>query len=269
MLDFLYCTVCGRLILKILTRPFLSVLAGHFMDSVLSVPLIKPFIRRNSISLEDYESEKWTSFNHFFTRRTKKGKRVFDPDPKHLTAPCDGLLTVYRISSDLRFTVKHSIYSIESLLENHSLAEDFKDGLCLVFRLTPSHYHRFHYMDNGQKGENISIKGILHTVQPIAVENVPVYTRNSREYCVLHTENFGDTVVMEVGALFVGRIVNLHGAYTFSRGEEKGRFEFGGSTVIVLLKPGAAEISEGIINANLNGLEYPVTAGEKIGQSIS
>ena len=269
MLDFLYRSFFGRLILKLLTRPFISVLAGHFMDSRLSVPFIKPFIRKNNISLEDYVTENWTSFNHFFTRRTKNGKRVFDSDPKSLVAPCDGLLTVYPISSDLRFTVKHSVYGIETLLENPSLAEEFKNGICLVFRLTPSHYHRYHYMDNGQKGENISIKGVLHTVQPIAVESIPVYTRNSREYSILHTENFGKIIMAEIGAMMVGKIKNHKEKGEFKRAEEKGYFEFGGSTVIVLLKSGTAEISEDIINSNRNGFEYPVKAGEKIGHGIS
>ena len=138
----------------------------------------------------------------------------------------------------------------------------------MVFRLTPTHYHRYHYFDKGEKGENIFIKGILHTVQPIAVENIQVYTRNSREYTIMETENFGKVLFMEVGAMMVDRIANLHGAHKFSRGEEKGRFEVGGSTIIVVLKENTAKIDETIINANLNGEEFPVKAGEKIGEKI-
>lgn len=268
MLSFLYKTVFGRLILKILTCPFISKTAGYFMDSRFSVPFIKPFIRKNNISLEDYEISDWHSFNEFFVRRVKDGARSFDYSPDSLISPCDALLTVYPISPSLTFTVKNSVYSIDTLLENSSLADEFGGGLCLVFRLTPSHYHRYYYFDSGEKGENIFIRGLLHTVQPIAVENFPVYTRNSREYTILKTDNFGDAVFMEVGAMLVGRIVNLHSTHIFRRGEEKGRFEFGGSTIIVLLKQGVAEINKEIIDTNKNGKEFSVLAGQKIGHKL-
>ncbi len=265
MLNFLYNTVLGRLILKILTRPFVSKLAGSFMDSALSVPFIKPFIKKNNISLEDYVIAEWKSFNEFFTRATRPQARIFDLTPSSLVSPCDGLLTVYNIDSSLKFTVKNSVYSIETLLENSALAKEYNGGLCLVFRLTPSHYHRYHYFDNGKKGENIFIPGVLHTVQPLAVENIPVYTRNSREYTVLETENFGDAVFMEIGAMMVGRIVNHHKEHQFIRGEEKGCFQFGGSTIIVLLKKDTVKISDEIINSLE---EYPVLTGQKIGFKI-
>ena len=66
-----------------------------------------------------------------------------------------------------------------------------------------------------------------------------MFCENSRAYTVLHTDHFGQVVQVEVGALLVGRICNLHGAGPIQRGAEKGRFEFGGSTVIVLLQKAA------------------------------
>lgn len=265
MLGFLYHSALGRLILKLLTRPFISKAAGAFMDSRISVPFIRPFIKKNNIDLSDYEIEKWRSFNEFFTRKVKSGARVFVSDPNALPSPCDGLLSVYSISEELRFSVKNSVYSVSSLLENSEIAKDYLGGSCLVFRLTPTHYHRYAYPDSGLKGENIHINGILHTVQPIAVESVPVYTRNSREYTVLKTDNFGNIVFVEVGAMMVGRIVNLHSSHTFSRGEEKGRFEFGGSTIIMLIKPDTVQILPEIKAASANGIEFPIKAGEVIG----
>ncbi len=268
MLSFLYNSVLGRLILKILTRPFVSKAAGCFMSSRLSVPFIKPFIKKNNISLEDFQASKWKSFNEFFIRPVKPCARVFDPTASALVAPCDGLLTVYPITDRLSFSVKNSVYSIKTLLENSDLAKEYLGGTCLIFRLTPSHYHRYHYFDNGEKGENIFIKGVLHTVQPIAVESLPVYTRNCREYTVLNTENFGNVIFMEVGAMMVGKICNLHQSHGFKRGEEKGHFKFGGSTIILLLKENTAKISEYILKSNNNGEEYPVLAGEKIGEKL-
>ncbi len=268
MLNFLYKTVAGRLILKILTRPTISRAAGCFIDSKLSSLFIKFFIWKNSISLDDFETEKWTSFNHFFTRKVKPCARTFSSEKTDLVSPCDGLLTAYTITDDLIFTVKNSQYSISSLLENQEIANKYKNGVCLIFRLTPSHYHRYHYFDDGQKGENIKIPGILHTVQPVAVENVPVYSRNSRQYCILNTENFGDVVFMEVGAMLVGRIVNYHQSHTFKRGDEKGKFEFGGSTIILLFRPQRIQLEKNIVSSSLICREFPVKTGQKIGKAL-
>ncbi len=268
MLNFLYNSKSGRIILKPLTCPFVSKTAGCFMDSRLSRPYIKHFIKKNNIDLADFKIENWKSFNEFFTRRVKDGKRPFCTAPKDLLSPCDGLLTAYPIEKELKFTVKNSVYDIETLTESAALAQEFSNGLCLVFRLTPTHYHRYHAFDNAKSGENIFIKGIFHTVQPVAVESTPVYTRNSREYTILETENFGKALFMQVGAMMVGRIVNYHSRHAFKRGEEMGRFEFGGSTIILLLKENTAKISEKILVSNKGGIEFPVKAGEKIGEKI-
>lgn len=99
-----------------------------------------------------------------------------------------------------------------------------------------------------KRSENIRISGILHTVNPIAVESVPVYHENTREYCLLKTERFGTLIQMEVGAMMVGRICNYHGPRYVKKGSEKGRFEFGGSTILLAgpERPGnfPGEISE-------------------------
>ncbi len=69
---------------------------------------------------------------------------------------------------------------------------------------------------------------------------------------------------MEVGALMVGRICNHHQKHAFRRGEEKGYFEYGGSTIILLLKRGAAELDARYASA-LSGAEIPVRLGQRIG----
>ena len=55
---------------------------------------------------------------------------------------------------------------------------------------------------------------------------------------------------MEVGAMMVGRIVN-HDKKQCFKGEEKGYFEFGGSTVIILLKENQIGLNIGLyLNVN-------------------
>ena len=161
--------------------------------------------------------------------------------------------------------VKQSRYTISSLLGGDSVSENYQNGICLVFRLRVDHYHRYCYVDSGVKGENVFLPGKLHTVRPIALEQFPVFVQNCREYTVIKTENFGEAVQMEVGALLVGKIKNHHGPGEVRRGEEKGMFLYGGSTVIVLLEEGRAYLPEELYQAAENGIETPVKMGQRIG----
>lgn len=258
--DWLYKSLVGRKILKILVQPKWSVLMGKFMDNGLSVFLIKPFIYKNNIDLSDYKIEKWKSFNEFFTRSIKPKKRPVSMNKNDFIAPCDGLLTVY--DSNEPFDIKGVKYSLSELLKDSKLADRYIDGKCLVYRLTPTHYHRYCYLDDGIKSRNRFIPGILHTVQPIGLKYARVFKVNSREYSLLRTKNFGDVIQMEVGALFVGRILNYHQKHSFKRGEEKGRFEFGGSTIVVLTKKDAVDILPEITQCTG---EYPVKMGQVVG----
>ncbi|MCR4948163.1 MAG: phosphatidylserine decarboxylase, partial [Treponema sp.] len=229
-LHFLYKTIPGRFFLKPLASRPLSKLCGAFLDSRLSAFLIKSFVRNNNINLDDYETEGIKTFNQFFRRKIKEGRRVFDMEPSKLCCPCDGLLSVWNISEDTVIPVKQSHYTITSLLKNKELAAEYNGGLCLVFRLCVDNYHRYAYVDSGKKGLNIFIPGVLHTVRPIALESRPVFVENCREYTLIESPVFGKLVQMEVGAMLVGRIVNLEGQGMAERGKEKGFFEYGGST---------------------------------------
>ena len=71
MLKFLYQTMPGRCILKLLTRPGLSRFVGRFMDSAISRPIIPRFIRKNNIDMNDYLDEEYGCFNDFFFRHFK------------------------------------------------------------------------------------------------------------------------------------------------------------------------------------------------------
>ena len=267
-LGFLYDTVYGRTILKLLVRPTVSKVAGRVMDSSVSRVAIKSFVKKNNISLDEYVSDTFKSYNDFFTREIKPEMRRIDKTPSNLISPCDSKLSAYTIEKDSVISIKDSYYSIGALINNEELAAEYVGGLCLIFRLTVDDYHRYCYFDNGTKGKNVFIKGILHTVNPIALGRYNIYKRNSREYTVLETENFGKAVQVEVGALLVGRIKNLHEVHSFKRGEEKGMFEFGGSTVVLLLKKDIAVIDEDILNNTKANIETVVRMGEVIGHKI-
>ena len=266
MLEFLYTTAVGRLILKGLTRPSLSRLCGKILDCRVSSVLIKPFIEKNNIDPNEFYPEEWKCFNDCFCRRIREGLRPFDENAESFCAPCDGKLSVYRINGTCVLPVKQSRYSILSLLRDPKLASEFENGLCLVFRLCVDNYHRYVYFDGGRKGKNRFIPGVLHTVRPVALAGRPVFTENCREYTVMDTDNFGRAVQVEVGAMLVGRICNDHEEYTFRRGEEKGCFMYGGSTIILLLKRNAVSLADDIEKNVGTGNEIPVLMGQKLGE---
>lgn len=265
LLRFLYHTVPGRLLLKGLTHPGLSRLAGDYLDSGWSRIHIRGFLRRNGIDLSEYAPGPYASFNACFTRQLLPGRRPVDAAPAALIAPCDGALSVYPLREDAVFPVKESSYTLAELLEDSNLAETLRGGWCLVFRLCVQDYHRYVYPDACTHDAPVTLPGVLHTVQPIALAALPVFCRNSRVYTVLDTENFGRMIQMEVGAMLVGRICNLYEDGAHARGAEKGRFEFGGSTVILLLPAGAADIEPALLEHTQQGLETPVKLGQRIG----
>lgn len=265
ILQFLYGTIPGRFLLKPLTSPQLSQLCGRFLDSEYSSFLIDPFVHRNHIQLCDYEMENVRSFNDFFSRKIKMGKRPINMDFDKMIAPCDGLLSVWKIEEDTVLPVKQSRYSISSLLHSRKLAQRYTNGYCLVFRLCVNHYHRYCYVDSGKKSRNIFISGRLHTVRPIALRQLPVFTENSREYTAIRSQKFGTLIQMEVGAMLVGRIVNHEGRGAAVRGREKGYFQYGGSTIIVLAESERVQIRKDIIRNSELGKETPVIMGEVIG----
>lgn len=268
-LRFFYGSLPGRILLKALTARPVSVAAGRFMDSGLSRPLIRPFIRRNGIRMAEYLPMRYTCFNAFFCRPVRPELRPFPDEAAAFMAPCDGLLSAYRITDGLVLPIKQGRYTVEELLGGDAAAETFRDGVCLVFRLCVNHYHRYAYADDGVILKKQFLPGVLHTVRPIALSALPVFTQNCREYMLLDTAHFGSLAQIEVGAMLVGKIENYKGeGVPFRRGEEKGRFLYGGSTVVVLLEENRVQLDEALFENTARGLETPVILGEVLGRAV-
>ena len=117
--------------------------------------------------------------------------------------------------------------------------------MAIILRLTVSDYHRYCYSVSGKKSINRRIEGIYHTVNSIANDYVPIYKTNTREYTRIVSPIYGSVIQMEVGALCVGRIVNYEEKANVTSGTEKGKFEFGGSTVVVFVQNDKVEITTG------------------------
>lgn len=268
--DHLLEVIYGHALTRMLLRPFLSPavsdICGKFLSTRFSRRIIPSFVKKNHIDLSIYEKQEFDSYNAFFTRKIKAEQRPINDQKNVLISPSDGKVTAYPITQKGRFWIKHTQYTAAQLLKDERLAERYMGGWIYVIRLTVDDYHRYCYVADGRKSKQRKIRGVLHTVNPVANDYYPIYKMNSREYCLLKTKEFGTILLMEVGALMVGKINNHEeDSAQVKRGDEKGMFEFGGSTIVVMTEPGMTKPDKDIIQNTKVQAETLIKMGEPIG----
>lgn len=276
MVDWLYKTNSGKFLSNLLVKAPISVAYGAFQDLPLSKNKIPQFIQDYAINMDEYLPEEgadlkdpYSSFNNFFIRRFKPGKRVFAPGQNEMGAFAEARYYGYEsILAGEKIPVKGQFLSAEGLIHNEKWNDTFKEGPLLLARLCPVDYHRYHYPDNGKILDDFRVKGLYHSVNPVAIkEKQDIFITNERHVTILETENFGKLAYIEVGAICVGKIVQskpLTKNGTFSKGEEKGYFLFGGSTVIVVGEKGKWKPSEDILSNTKNGFETYIQLGMNV-----
>ena len=257
MLCFLYNTIIGRIILKITSAKFIANIYSKFMTSKLSKFKIRKFIKKNNINMDEYIEKDYNSFNDFFIRKIKPNKRKIDDG---IIAVCDSKVSAYKINKNSKFKIKNSIYTIEELIQE----KNYKYKWAIIFRLSVDDYHHYIFPDNGKIIKSKYIKGKLHTIQPIAQKKYKVFLENSRNITYLDCNKLGNICYIEVGAMLIGKIINKD-IKAFKKGDEKGHFEFGGSTVIMLLEKDV-KIKDIIINNTRKDIETIVKLGNNIGE---
>ncbi|MCI9069378.1 phosphatidylserine decarboxylase [Clostridium sp.] len=254
-------------------RKLFSKLYGNFCDSKLSVKKINSFIKNFNIDTDIFTNDPsdFKSFNDFFIRKLTPESRPINKDKNILISPGDGRLLAYtNIDINSLIQVKGITYSLSELLEDNPIANEYAGGTCLVLRLCPVDYHRLHFIDDGIPEKSNIVNGNYYSVNPTALERIPkLYCQNKREWSIFHSENFGDVILMEVGATCVGSIVQTYEPNKkVSKGDEKSYFKFGGSTTILFFKENTVNIDDDILIQSSFGFETKVIMGEKIGEKI-
>ncbi len=267
LVSLLYETKGGQILAdKILSRPWLSHYYGLYQDSPLSKYKIKKFIDEFKINMSEYEGREFGSFNDFFTRKFKLESRNFTRNQNSMAAFAEGrYLGFDKISPELRFPVKGGFLTAKALLGVGNLSGKLSNGPMLIARLCPVDYHRFHFPDDGKILETYRVEGSLHSVNPTALKfKGDIFATNERQISILETGSFGTLAYVEVGALCVGKIVQTHDSVSFKRGDEKGYFHFGASTVIVMGEPGRWKPSSDILENSQIGREVFIRLGDVI-----
>jgi len=276
--DLAYKNALGHFLTeKILTKPWLSKLMGVYEDSSASISRIEPFIEQYGIRMDDYENQKFRSFNEFFIRKFRTGKRPFNASPNVFCAGAEARYRAFEnISAHSRIQVKGIELSIEELFGNSELASEFDGGTVIIARLCPVDYHRFHFPIDGEVIRQYRVRGLLHSVNPVALSvNPDIFLVNERQVCIFNNHSLGNMAMIEVGALGVGKIIQSYSHQStfvgtkFEKGQEKGYFLFGGSTVIWVLKKGTITLAQDLASNSLNGeggLETWIPLGDTLGE---
>ncbi|KAF1687670.1 phosphatidylserine decarboxylase [Pseudoxanthomonas broegbernensis] len=255
--------------------------AAYSQDPRLKQYFIDTVVRRFGVDLDEAaepDPTAYPSFNAFFTRALKPGARTADADPRALLMPADGRISqLGPIDADGRiFQAKGRSFTAAELLGDAQAARAFAGGSFATVYLSPRDYHRVHMPWTGILRETVHVPGRLFSVGPSAVARVPrLFARNERLACHFDTD-FGPMACVMVGAMLVSGVETVWSgveipAYgdditrkdyrgqgiVLERFAEMARFNYG-STVIVLLPPGAATLAPDL------AAESPVRLGQAL-----
>jgi len=266
---YVYERALGRALRRaVLTRPAFSKIYGRYQSSPVSRRAIADTVRKLSIDMGDYEvpPQGFLHFNDFFTRKLRPGARPIDPDPRRMVSPADGRTFAYtEVRGDTLIPTKGRNLSLRALLGSDEEARRFRDGVVVIVRLCPSDYHRFHFPCAGEASPSRTLTGPLESVNPWALaRGRAILDTNQRDLTFIDSPLFGRVAYLEVGAMCVGSIVHSYRPGPVAAGDEKGFFQFGGSTVILVFEPGRVVIDPDLAENTRQGHETYLRMGEGI-----
>ena len=262
-LRFAYETLLGRTLWPVLFgSKLLSAWLGRKYDSPKSKKDILTLAAIPGCLPDEAEKPiaEYGSFNEFFTRRLKPGAR---PVGEGVVSPADGRLKLYlNADADTPFPLKGAVRSLRTVFDAAAPAGTYDVA---VIRLAPVDYHRFHFPCDCTTPEPArTVPGKYHSVNPIALVRYPdVYADNERQILGCRAA-FGDFWLVDVGAFGVGTIVQTYAGEEHAKGDEKGFFKFGGSTVIFIAPAGRLTFDADLVANSAAGLETQVRCCERI-----
>lgn len=249
------------------SQPLYDWLLAAYQNTRYSARNIEPFIRQHHIDISEYKPVSYRSFAEFFDREFRPGLRTYPAAAHEMGAFAEARYFAWKkLASDQRFPVKGYSLNAEDILGTRERAQPFIGGPVVLARLSPMDYHHVHYPDDGTTLEKAHLGWRLWTVNWHALQNQSdILFRNERQINILETRNFGRLAFVEVGAMSVGRIVQVHPLdQHFERSAAKSVFKFGGSAVVVFGETGAWSPSDDILQQTKQGVETLVRLGDCI-----
>jgi len=222
---------------------------GHFLDTPASVAGIASFAARPNYNIGDYfvEPSGWLTFNQFFAREVKPGRRpIAEPrNDKVIVSPADSVFAgKWDIDADSKVTIKGITWPVMKLLEGSPYQEAFRNGIYTHSFLNVDDYHRYHVPVAGEIKEVRKIEGrvYLNVIRKadgsLEIIDGDTYQYNQeRGLIIIDSPDVGLVAVLPIGMSFVSS-VNLTpevGA-KLQKGDEFGFFLFGGSDIVMLFQ---------------------------------
>ena len=233
-------------------------------------PIYRAFARAVGVDLAEVELPlaEYPTANAFFVRKLRPGARSWPLDAALLGSPVDGIVgAVGEIRAGAALQAKGRSYRVGELLAGEPEAAALDGGRYVTLYLSPRHYHRIHAPLAGGVALARHVPGALLPVNVPSVAHVPdLFATNERVVCVMDTA-LGRIAVVAVGAYNVARIATAFDPdwsggrgwvsnrkepiprerrydppVRMERGVELMAFHLG-STVVLLLPPGAADLT--------------------------
>jgi len=233
------------------------------------------FITPYDVDMTKYERSDfrdYNSVNDWLTRRLATGfeSRIQTTSPVDnvLISPVYGKAVAFnRVPSDHRFWVKDEDFSISDLMGSDPQALAFTGGTVFVLRLSYQDYHRFHSPFEGlisYLGGQIGTKLMGRSAVAVQSQNNVLY--NKRRVMVINTQNYGKIAIVAVGSTCAGSVhVEVSSGQAVTKGQELGHFEFGGSTVVMILQSDVVEIDKDLRQNSVDSFETRVEFGMRLG----
>jgi phosphatidylserine decarboxylase precursor len=229
---------------------------GDFLDTTESVAGLATFYANPAFKLDEFfpAPSGWLTFNQFFARSVKPGKRPIAGlgDHRTIVSPADGIFQgVFPIDDTGTLMVKGVKYRIKDLLKDSQYADQFAGGVLIHSFQEVNDYHWYHVPFDGQVVEKKLIPGYLYVDivklpdgTLTAADGTGFQLQQQRGLLTLRSQELGLVAVLPIGMGHVGSVVMTPdiGA-TLHKGEEFGFFQFGGSDVITLFQKDRVHIT--------------------------
>jgi len=222
---------------------------GEFLDTPASAAGIASFTSKPAYRVGDYDEgpSGWLTFNQFFARALKPGKRpVAAPcDDRVIVSPADSIfMGQWPIAADSKITVKGVEWSIAELLAGSPYAGAFGNGTYAHSFLSLADYHRYHLPVGGVVREVRHVDGryrldiVRDEAGELQVETGDTFQfHQARGLVVVESPVVGLVAILPVGMSMISSIaLTPEIGAELAKGEEFGYFQFGGSDIVLLFQ---------------------------------
>ena len=221
---------------------------GAFLDTTESAQGIKGFFSDPSYHIGDYyvAPSGWLTFNQFFARQVRPGKRPVDGlcDDSVIVSPADSVFQgQWSIKGDSKITAKGLTWSVLELLDGSPYQEKFRGGVITHSFLNVNDYHWYHVPVGGVVKEvrkipgNVTLDVIKKPDGSLDIVDGTGYQFTQDRGLIVIDSPLGLVAVLPIGMAQVSSVtLTAEVGASLAKGEEFGFFSFGGSDIVTLFE---------------------------------